>query len=91
MVRHVNGRRSDAVRERSNDTADARRFGDDLGHSLRVLIATDHAVYDYDWIVRHARLVVDTRNAAAGVKPNRANHALSHALSCDGREGIVKA
>jgi len=36
-----------------------------------VLIATDHSVYDYRWIVRHARLVVDTRNACGGVKGGR--------------------
>ncbi len=30
-----------------------------------VLIVTDHSAYDYDWIVRHALLVVDTRNATA--------------------------
>ena len=28
-----------------------------------VLIATDHSAYDYEFIVRHAPLVVDTRNA----------------------------
>lgn len=28
-----------------------------------VLIATDHSSYDYAWIARHARLIVDTRNA----------------------------
>ena len=27
--------------------------------------------YDYDWIVRQARLVLDTRNATAGVRPAR--------------------
>ncbi|HXT60713.1 MAG TPA: nucleotide sugar dehydrogenase [Pirellulales bacterium] len=32
-----------------------------------VLIATDHSAYDYDFIVRHAPLVVDTRNATRGV------------------------
>ncbi len=32
-----------------------------------VLIATDHRAFDYDFIVRHSRLVVDTRNATAGV------------------------
>jgi UDP-N-acetyl-D-glucosamine dehydrogenase len=42
-----------------------------------VLIATDHRAYDFEFIVRHSRLVVDTRNATAGV-------------SC-GRERIVKA
>jgi UDP-N-acetyl-D-glucosamine dehydrogenase len=36
-----------------------------------VLISTDHSSYDYDWIVRHARLVVDTRNATAHVKKGR--------------------
>ena len=33
-----------------------------------VLIATDHSSYDYDAIVRHAKLVVDTRNATRNVK-----------------------
>ena len=33
-----------------------------------VLIATDHSLYDWDFIVGHARLVVDTRNATRGVK-----------------------
>ncbi len=42
-----------------------------------VLIATDHSAYDYDLIVRHARLVVDTRNATKNVG--------------QGREKIVKA
>ena len=36
-----------------------------------VLIATDHSAYDYRWIVTNSRLVVDTRNATAGIKsPN---------------------
>ncbi len=33
-----------------------------------VLIATDHSTYDYQWIVDHAQLVVDTRNATADCK-----------------------
>ena len=32
-----------------------------------VLIVTDHSVYDWDWIARHAPLIVDTRNATRGV------------------------
>ena len=36
-----------------------------------VLIVTDHSSYDYDFIVRHARLVVDTRNATRDVRENR--------------------
>ena len=42
-----------------------------------VLIATDHSDYDYDFIVKHASLVVDTRNATSGV--------------VTGREKIIKA
>ncbi len=33
-----------------------------------VLIATDHSSYDYKWIVENSQLVVDTRNATAGIK-----------------------
>jgi len=33
-----------------------------------VLISTDHSDYDYGWIVKNAKLVVDTRNATAGVR-----------------------
>ncbi len=35
-----------------------------------VIIATDHSAYDYDWIVKNASLVIDTRNA---VKKKRKN------------------
>ena len=33
-----------------------------------VVILTDHDVVDYRWLVEHAQLVVDTRNATRGVK-----------------------
>jgi UDP-N-acetyl-D-glucosamine dehydrogenase len=36
-----------------------------------VLVATDHSAYDYEFIVRHARLVVDTRNATRHVSSGR--------------------
>jgi UDP-N-acetyl-D-glucosamine dehydrogenase len=42
-----------------------------------VMILTDHSAYDYGWIVKHAPLVIDTRNAAKGV--------------AEGKEKIVKA
>jgi len=42
-----------------------------------VLVATDHGAYDYDWVVAHASLVVDTRNATRAVR--------------EGRDKIVKA
>ena len=35
-----------------------------------VLIATNHSVYDYDFIVRHSALVVDTRHAVNGSARN---------------------
>ena len=36
-----------------------------------VLISTDHSTYDYASIVKHAKLVVDTRNSTKGVKEHR--------------------
>jgi UDP-N-acetyl-D-glucosamine dehydrogenase len=36
-----------------------------------VLIVTDHAAVDYDYVVRHAPLVVDTRNATRSVREGR--------------------
>ena len=36
-----------------------------------VLIATDHSSYDFEAIVRHSKLVVDTRNATRKVKEGR--------------------
>jgi len=42
-----------------------------------VLVSTDHTQYDWDFIVEHAQLVVDTRNATCNVTK--------------GREKIVKA
>ena len=36
-----------------------------------VLIATNHSAYDFDYIVRHAHLVIDTRNATRHVTEGR--------------------
>ena len=36
-----------------------------------VVIATDHTTYDYPAIVRHARLIMDTRNATNAVQEHR--------------------
>lgn len=36
-----------------------------------VLISTAHSIYDWDFIVENARLVIDTRNATGKVKNNR--------------------
>jgi UDP-N-acetyl-D-glucosamine dehydrogenase len=50
---------------------------DHLARQDAVLVVTDHSTYDFDWIVAHAPLVVDTRNATKNVTR--------------GREKIVKA
>ena len=44
---------------------------DSLAGQDCVLIATDHATYDYQMIVAHSRLVVDTRNATRYVTLGR--------------------
>jgi UDP-N-acetyl-D-glucosamine dehydrogenase len=36
-----------------------------------VVITTDHSGVDYGWVVRHARLVVDTRNATRGIQSEK--------------------
>lgn len=44
---------------------------DNLAKYDAVLISTDHSAYDWDFIVKHAQVVVDTRNATANVTENR--------------------
>jgi UDP-N-acetyl-D-glucosamine dehydrogenase len=36
-----------------------------------VVIVTDHSAYNFEWIAASARLLVDTRNATAGISPSR--------------------
>ncbi len=36
-----------------------------------VLILTDHSDYDYPWLVEHAPLIIDTRNATRNVRAGR--------------------
>lgn len=38
-----------------------------------VMILTDHSQYDYAWIVENATLVIDTRNATAGLADGKDN------------------
>jgi len=42
-----------------------------LQRSDCVLITTDHSKYDYDFIVKHAKRIIDTRNATRNVKHGR--------------------
>lgn len=41
-----------------------------LRHVDAAIIATDHTSYDYEWIVKNAKLVVDSRNAVKGAALN---------------------
>ncbi|MFO0881192.1 MAG: nucleotide sugar dehydrogenase [Gemmataceae bacterium] len=43
-----------------------------LAQQDAVLIVTDHAKFDYESVLQHARLVVDTRNATKDVRGGRA-------------------
>ena len=36
-----------------------------------VLVATDHTVYDYKFILEHAKLIVDTRNVFSNLNTNK--------------------
>ena len=42
-----------------------------LSQFAAVVISTDHSTYDYPFIVRHARLVLDSRNATHAVREHR--------------------
>ena len=42
-----------------------------LGDQDCVLIVTDHAAYDWQWVVSHTRLVVDSRNATGKLTEHR--------------------
>lgn len=42
-----------------------------LGNAECVVIVTDHAAYDWQFVVDHAKLIVDTRNATRGIHANR--------------------
>ncbi len=43
-----------------------------LQESDCTIIVTDHGAYDWEWIVEHARLIVDTRNATRHVRASEA-------------------
>ncbi|MFH1268226.1 MAG: nucleotide sugar dehydrogenase [Planctomycetota bacterium] len=53
------------------DLANSELTAEFLASQDCVLIATDHSAYDYDFIVRHAPLVIDTRNATRNVTEGR--------------------
>jgi UDP-N-acetyl-D-glucosamine dehydrogenase len=36
-----------------------------------VAIVTDHTQYDYEWVVKNSKLIVDTRNATKKFRYNK--------------------
>ena len=70
-------RRRPALSRASIDWESRELTADYLSAQDLVIIVTDHSAFDYDQIVRHSRLIVDTRNATARV--------------AEGREKILKA
>jgi len=42
-----------------------------LNHADCTLILTDHSVYDYPWIVKHSKLIFDTKNGTRGIKDKK--------------------
>ena len=54
-----------------SDMAGSELTAEFLAEQDCVLIATDHTAFDYDFIVQHAPLVVDTRNATKAVTHGR--------------------
>ena len=65
------------VRKYAFDMNSVELTSENLKQYDAVVVSTAHSAYDYDFIVEHARLIVDTRNALKDVKK--------------GREKIVKA
>ncbi|MGD2174410.1 MAG: nucleotide sugar dehydrogenase [Candidatus Brocadiaceae bacterium] len=41
---------------------------EELQRQDAVVIVTDHDAYDFEWIARHARLIIDTRNAVPALE-----------------------
>ena len=42
-----------------------------LGDADCVIIATDHSEFDYKFVTKHSKIIVDTRNATNGIKSKK--------------------
>jgi len=42
-----------------------------LGSADCVVITTDHATYDWQWVVDNSTLIIDTRNATGSIKTDK--------------------
>lgn len=54
------------VRKYSYDLSSTPLTAENLAAADCLLIATDHSAYDYDFILQHSRLIVDTRSVFSG-------------------------
>ncbi|MFA5293547.1 MAG: nucleotide sugar dehydrogenase [Phycisphaerae bacterium] len=65
-IPHTHKMREHNLKMRSKPLSEKMLKGYDI-----VLISTDHSCYDYNWIVKNSKMVVDSRNATAKVKSGR--------------------
>jgi UDP-N-acetyl-D-glucosamine dehydrogenase len=54
------------VRKYNFDLLSTELTAENLNAADCILVATNHSAYDYDFILKHGRLIVDTRNVFAG-------------------------
>jgi UDP-N-acetyl-D-glucosamine dehydrogenase len=60
---HVPQLKTDSLRIKSTELSEKL-----LKETDATIIITDHSTYDYQWIVKHAGLIIDTRNATRSLK-----------------------
>ena len=60
-----------SFRHKGRDYASLEVTPETLAEADIVIITTDHSVYDYAMIVEHSQLILDTRNACAGIKSDK--------------------
>lgn len=61
-----------SFREDGHEASSVALTKDELAKADAVVVVTDHTKVDYQFVVDHASLIVDTRNALAKAKPSRA-------------------
>lgn len=61
-----------SFREDGHEASSVALTKDELAKADAVVVVTDHTKVDYQFVVDHASLIVDTRNALAKAKPSKA-------------------
>ena len=59
-------------REEGHEVSGVPLTAEALSRADAVVIVTDHSTVDYQFVVDHAQLVIDTRNTTAGTQPSKA-------------------